>query len=155
MINLLYTAMLAGVFGWSQAVNRMFGSQRRKCGYICDDFLHYLRNAVICTTHTKNKNTRHSISRIKPTLNWSWNDTNKWKSSKTSGYATWFMAGGPVRIAHYDVIDDVITRKLQQIEKNGDQTTSPHEIVWAIQWWKPHRSTTTFAKPEMTLFMTS
>jgi len=30
----------------------------------------------------------------------------------TSGYATWFSAGGAIRIAHYDVIDDVITRKL-------------------------------------------
>ena len=30
----------------------------------------------------------------------------------TSGYATWFTAGGEIRIAHYDVIDDVITRKL-------------------------------------------
>jgi len=29
-----------------------------------------------------------------------------------SGYATWFAAGGAIRIAHYDVIDDVITRKL-------------------------------------------
>jgi len=29
-----------------------------------------------------------------------------------SGYATWFTAGGAIRIAHYDVIDDVITRKL-------------------------------------------
>jgi len=24
----------------------------------------------------------------------------------------WFTAGGAIRIAHYDVIDDVITRKL-------------------------------------------
>jgi len=39
---------------------------------------------------------------------------------KTSGYATWFIAGGATRIAHYDVIDDVITRKLREIEKNGD-----------------------------------
>ena len=31
---------------------------------------------------------------------------------QTSGYATWFTAGGAIRIAHYDVIDDVITRKL-------------------------------------------
>ena len=31
---------------------------------------------------------------------------------KTSGYATWFTAGGAIRIAHYDIIDDVITRKL-------------------------------------------
>jgi len=31
---------------------------------------------------------------------------------KTSGYATWFAAGGAIRIARYDVIDDVITRKL-------------------------------------------
>jgi len=30
----------------------------------------------------------------------------------TSGYATWFTAGGAIRIAHYDVTDDVITRKL-------------------------------------------
>jgi len=36
-----------------------------------------------------------------------------WKNQiKTSGYATWFTAGGAIRIAHYDVIDDVITRKL-------------------------------------------
>ena len=31
---------------------------------------------------------------------------------ETSGYVTWFTAGGAIRIAHYDVIDDVITRKL-------------------------------------------
>jgi len=30
----------------------------------------------------------------------------------TSGYATWFTAGGAIRIAHYDVIDDIITRKV-------------------------------------------
>jgi len=30
----------------------------------------------------------------------------------TSGYATWFTAGGAIRIAHYDVIDDVIIRTL-------------------------------------------
>jgi len=30
----------------------------------------------------------------------------------TSGYATWFTAGGAIRVAHYDVVDDVITRKL-------------------------------------------
>jgi len=30
----------------------------------------------------------------------------------TSGYAMWFMAGGAIHIAHYDVIDDVITPKL-------------------------------------------
>ena len=29
-----------------------------------------------------------------------------------NNYARWFMAGGAIRIAHYDVIDDVITRKL-------------------------------------------
>ena len=40
--------------------------------------------------------------------------------NKTSGYATWFTAEGAIRTAHYDVIDDVITRKLQQIEKHGD-----------------------------------
>jgi len=42
------------------------------------------------------------------------------KLKETSGYATWFTAGGAIRIAHYDVIDDVMTLKLQQIEKNGD-----------------------------------
>ena len=31
---------------------------------------------------------------------------------ETSGYATWFTAGGAIRMAYYDVIDDVITRKL-------------------------------------------
>jgi len=30
----------------------------------------------------------------------------------TSGYATWFTAGAAIRIAHYDAIGDVITRKL-------------------------------------------
>jgi len=30
----------------------------------------------------------------------------------TGGYATWFTAGGAIRIAYYDVIDDVITRNL-------------------------------------------
>jgi len=34
------------------------------------------------------------------------------KAAVTSDYATWFTAGGAIRIAHYDVIDDVITRKL-------------------------------------------
>jgi len=48
---------------------------------------------------------------------------NKLIISLTSGYATWFTAEGAIRIAlrqlwqtwklhHYDVIDDVITRKL-------------------------------------------
>jgi len=30
----------------------------------------------------------------------------------TSGYARWFTAVGAIRISHYDVIEDVITRKL-------------------------------------------
>ena len=36
------------------------------------------------------------------------------RATITSGYATWFTAGGAIRIAHYDVnvIDDVVTRKL-------------------------------------------
>jgi len=38
-----------------------------------------------------------------------WTDT---VNHNYSGYATWFTAGGAIRIAHYDVIDDVITRKL-------------------------------------------
>ena len=36
----------------------------------------------------------------------------KRRQELTSGYATWFTAGGANGIAHYDVIDDVITRKL-------------------------------------------
>ena len=42
---------------------------------------------------------------------------------KLAAMLRWFTAGGAIRIAHYDVIDDVITRKLQQIEKNGDHLT--------------------------------
>jgi len=38
-------------------------------------------------------------------------------SGEISGYATWFTAGGAIRIAHYDVIGDVITRKLWDREK--------------------------------------
>ena len=41
----------------------------------------------------------------------SWKKTSG-KLTTTSGYATWFTAGGAIRIAHYDIIDDVITRKL-------------------------------------------
>jgi len=32
--------------------------------------------------------------------------------TETSGYATWFTAGSAIGIAHYDVTDDVVTRKL-------------------------------------------
>ena len=35
----------------------------------------------------------------------------------TSRYATWSTAWGAIRTAHYDVIDDVITRKLRDREK--------------------------------------
>jgi len=35
----------------------------------------------------------------------------------------WFTAGGAIRITHYDVIDDVVTWKLQQVDKNGDHLT--------------------------------
>jgi len=41
-------------------------------------------------------------------------------NEKTSGYATWFTAGGAICIAHYDVIADVIIQKLSETEKNGD-----------------------------------
>jgi len=34
------------------------------------------------------------------------------RAQSTSGYATWFTAGGAIRIAHYDVIYDIITQKL-------------------------------------------
>ena len=33
-------------------------------------------------------------------------------NKQTSSYAAWFTDGGAIRIGHYDVIDDVITRKL-------------------------------------------
>jgi len=47
----------------------------------------------------------------------------QWSLNATSGYAMWFTTGGTIRIAvrqlsqtwklrHYDVIDDVITRKV-------------------------------------------
>jgi len=44
-----------------------------------------------------------------------WNHTAQITANdlvETSGYATWFTAGSAIRIAHYDVINDVITRKL-------------------------------------------
>jgi len=44
----------------------------------------------------------------------------------------WFPAGGTIRIAHYDVIDDVITRKLQQIEKNGDHLTPWNRLSYPL-----------------------
>jgi len=37
---------------------------------------------------------------------------SKEKVNRTSGYATWFTAGGAIRIAHYDVTDDIIIQKL-------------------------------------------
>jgi len=48
---------------------------------------------------------------------------------ETSGYATWFTAGGAIRIAHYDVIDDVITRKL---EKNGDHIAPSNRLNYPM-----------------------
>jgi len=58
------------------------------------------------------------------------------------------MAGGAIRIAHYDVIADVITRKLQEMEKNGDhlaprnplsystvKTASLYDNFWKLQKW--------------------
>jgi len=61
----------------------------------------------------------------------------------TSGYATWFTAGGAIRIAlrqlwqtwkwrHYDVIDDVVTRKLWEIEKNGDHIAPWNPLSYAM-----------------------
>ena len=46
-----------------------------------------------------------------PRERWQWlcHDDN---TTKLGDYATWFTAGGAIRIAHYDVVDDVITRKL-------------------------------------------
>ena len=47
-------------------------------------------------------------------------NNNEWRYDnirKTSGYATWFTAGGAIRIAHYDVIDDVIIWFKMEIAK--------------------------------------
>jgi len=44
----------------------------------------------------------------------------------TSGYATSFTAVGAIRIAHYDVIDDVITRKLT----NKPTDTTKIMVTW-------------------------
>jgi len=52
-----------------------------------------------------------------------WDKLDYYYNWLTSGYATWFTVGGAIRIAHYDVIDDVITWKLYEIEKNGDHLT--------------------------------
>jgi len=69
----------------------------------------------------------------------------------TSGYATWFTAGGAIRIAHYDVIVDVITRTL---EKNGDHLAPRNPLSY------PMVKTASLydnlcKKPEITPFMTS
>ena len=47
-------------------------------------------------------------------------DTDDARDVYYSGYATWFTAEGAIRIGHYDVIGDVITRKLYEIAKSGD-----------------------------------
>ena len=65
---------------------------------------------------TLHKQTDRETDTTKIMVTWPWTK----KLINTSGYATWFMAGGAIRIAHYDVIDDVIIRKLSEIEKNGD-----------------------------------
>ena len=74
----------------------------------------------------------------------------KWTSSCT----TWFMARGcnPHRSLwrHWWRHNSETIR-----DREKRRPTWPHEILWVIQWWKPHRSTTTFAKPEITSFMTS
>jgi len=64
----------------------------------------------------------------------------------TSGYATWFTAGGcnPHRSLwlHWWRHNSETIRDREKRRPNWR-----HEILWAIQSWKPHRSTTTFAKP--------
>ena len=75
------------------------------------------------------------------------------KSFGTSGYATWFTAG--VQSTSL-ITTSLMTSKLGNYNRQTKtETTSCHEILWAIQWWKPHRCTTTFAKPEITSLMTS
>jgi len=46
-------------------------------------------------------------------------------------------------------------RNSETIRDREKRRPPRHEILWAIQWWKPHRCATTFAKPEMTSLMTS
>jgi len=70
------------------------------------------------------------------------------------GNATWFTAGGcnPHRSLwrHWRRHNSETIR-----DREKRRPTWHHEIVWAIQWRKPHRSTKTFAKPEITTIMTS
>jgi len=40
----------------------------------------------------------------------------------------WFTAGG----AHYDVINDVITRKLKEVEKNGDHLCTRNPLSYPM-----------------------
>ena len=68
--------------------------------------------------------------------------SDRQKFDLTSGYATWFTAGGAIRIAHYDVIDDVITRKLRE---RKTETTSPYEIVPQHPWTRSSSNTIPWA----------
>jgi len=61
---------------------------------------------------------RHQRGFCTPTPSWRNRAHKLWRSKawrtdrQTSGYATCFTAGGAIGIVHYDVIDDVVTRKL-------------------------------------------
>jgi len=68
----------------------------------------------------------------------------------SSGYAMWFTAGGAIRIAHYDVIDDVITqttrirerekRRPPRATKSSELSNGVNRIALRqlLQNWKLH-----------------
>ena len=56
-----------------------------------------------------------------------WRNKTSWPSfTSTSGYATWFTAGGAIRITHYDVTDDDITRV--ETITDGEKRRPPHPM---------------------------
>jgi len=57
----------------------------------------------------------------------------------TSGYATWLTAGGVIHIAHYDVIDDIITRKLQLTQVHNLHGKSISSAIFAQLTTECHR----------------
>jgi len=70
-------------------------------------FYHLLLGSIYDIGNSSQQTSLQCLS----TINMEFSDEDK-ILIKTSGYATWFTAGGAIRIAHYDIIDDVITRKL-------------------------------------------
>ena len=59
-------------------------------------------------------------------------DVTRHQENELAATLRWFTAGGAIRIAYYDVIDDIITRKLQHIEKNGDHLTPWNRLSYPM-----------------------